>query len=103
MKKHFITACMLLVLTSSGVHAQVKVIKASQVTHGKHVKDTASTASLPSRVSPSKNYLNEFNTRATRDFMKRFKDPTNVQWTKTVKGFIVAFNVSGIKTRTAYS
>jgi hypothetical protein len=101
MKKHIITACTLLVLTSSCVHAQV--IRTSQVTHGKHVKDTASTASLPKNSSPSKSYLNEFNTNATRDFMKRFKDPTDVQWTKEAKGFIVAFNVNGIKTRTAYN
>jgi hypothetical protein len=97
MKKHFITASLLLVLTAGCVHAQA--VRTSLVSHGRPAKDSSSTAGLSAKTP----HLNEFNVHATRDFMKRFKDPKDVKWSKASGGYIVAFTIDSIKSRTAYN
>jgi len=54
-------------------------------------------------ASPSHMYLNELNMRATRDFLKRFQNPTDVLWSKSCKGYMVTCKDQGIQSRTAYT
>lgn len=53
--------------------------------------------------STSHMFLNELNIRASRDFLKRFQNPTEVFWSKSCRGYQVSCIDQGIKCRTAYT
>src|SRR5690349_20882834 len=69
---------------------------------GQHVfSSRADAISALKSGSSSHMYLNELNMRATRDFLKRFQDPKDVQWSKSCRGYLVTCTDQGIQCRTA--
>ena len=83
------------------VHAQG--IRTSVVSHGKKSKDSSSVTTGSQKMVPAKGYLNDISTYASRDFLKRFKDPKDILWSHVNKGWVVTCTENGINTRTAYN
>src|SRR5882724_11093897 len=48
-------------------------------------------------------YLNDINTHATRDFLRRFDNPVDVKWHKEKGGYIATCILRDIKTTIAYN
>jgi hypothetical protein len=100
MKKVTFAICLIAFALINSAQAQVVTLcSASQ-----HVFSSRADAiaALKSAL-PSHMYLNELNMRATRDFLKRFQNPTDVQWSKSCRGYQVSCTDQGIKCRTAYT
>jgi len=102
MKKLLISTCLVWLATITCVHAQA--IKASMpIKQKNHPKDSAAVSGIPGKIVTTGNYLNEINTHATRDFIQRFNNPANVEWTKCGKGYIVTCTLAAIRSRVAYN
>lgn len=54
-------------------------------------------------LNPGNGYLNSLNTRALRDFLKKYEKATDVVWYGVDKGFIVRFRIDSALSRSAYT
>lgn len=82
--------------------AQAQVVTLCSASQHVFSSRAEAISALKSGFSSHK-YLNELNMRATRDFLRRFQNPTDVQWSKSCRGYQVTCNDQGIKCRTAYN
>ena len=94
----FILAC---VMTSLSF-AQSPDIAGGKLQSGSAKLNFASeNSATPSGSGPI--LLNDVNSKALRDFMTSYKNPTDVRWTLLADGFRVHFYVDGIQTRIFYN
>src|SRR5215831_13348261 len=86
MKKSVIAFC---IVCAATIGARSQIMKSSYVMQGLHVKDSAAVKGDAAAITPANGFMNEMNMKAARDFIVRFKNPTDVCWGKTEKGFLV--------------
>ncbi len=53
-------------------------------------------------LNPGKGYMNSLNTRALRDFLKKYENAADVVWYAVKDGFVVRFRVDSTHGRSAY-
>ncbi len=94
--------CIPFILITACVHAQLAKSSLA-VDYGTSYMDSSAVSKPHSDLFNGNSYLNNLNIRASRDFVKRFDNPVNVEWTKEAKGFIVTCMLDSIKSKIAYN